>query len=45
MDNGKEQEMTIQTSISELAELFAIFDDPKDKFVQLMDMALSLIHI
>ena len=39
MDNGKEQEMTIQTSISELAELFAIFDDPKDKFVQLMDMA------
>ena len=39
MDNGKEQEMTIQTSISELSELFAIFDDPKDKFVQLMDMA------
>ncbi len=31
--------MTIQESMSELATLFAIFDNPKDKFVQLMDMA------
>ena len=31
--------MTIQESMSELAALFAIFDNPKDKFVQLMDMA------
>ena len=31
--------MTIQESMSELATLFAIFDNPKDKFIQLMDMA------
>ena len=31
--------MTIQENLNELNELFSIFDNPKDKFVQLMDMA------
>ena len=31
--------MTVQDTLQELNELFAIFDDHKDKFVQLMDMA------
>jgi|TARA_B100000959_G_C14470945_1_gene415046 cysteine desulfuration protein SufE len=31
--------VSIQGTLQELNELFAIFDDPKDKFVQLMDMA------
>lgn len=31
--------MTIQDQLNELQELFSIFDNPKDKFVQLMDMA------
>jgi len=31
--------MTIQEKLNELNELFSIFDNPKDKFVQLMDMA------
>ncbi len=31
--------MSIQGTLQELNELFAIFDDHKDKFVQLMDMA------
>jgi len=29
----------IQNTLQELSELFSIFDNPKDKFVQLMDMA------
>ena len=31
--------MSVQESLSDLNDLFIIFDDPKDKFVQLMDMA------
>ena len=31
--------MTIQDTLQELNELFSIFDDPKEKFIQLMDMA------
>ena len=31
--------MSIQNTLQELSELFSIFDNPKDKFVQLMDMA------
>ena len=31
--------MTIQENLNELNELFSIFNNPKDKFVQLMDMA------
>ena len=31
--------MTIQNTLQELNELFSIFDDPKEKFIQLMDMA------
>ena len=31
--------MTIQETLQELNELFSIFDDPKEKFIQLMDMA------
>ena len=31
--------MSVQKSLSDLNDLFIIFDDPKDKFVQLMDMA------
>ena len=31
--------MSVQKSLSDLSDLFIIFDDPKDKFVQLMDMA------
>ena len=31
--------MSIQNQLSSLKELFDLFDDPKDKFVQLMDMA------
>ena len=31
--------MIIQNTLQELSELFSIFDNPKDKFVQLMDMA------
>ena len=31
--------MSIQESLSVIEELFSIFDDPKDKFSQLMDIA------
>ncbi|MEC9307529.1 MAG: SufE family protein [Candidatus Neomarinimicrobiota bacterium] len=31
--------MTIQDTLQELNELFSIFEDPKEKFIQLMDMA------
>lgn len=31
--------MTIQENLNELNDLFSIFDNPKDKFIQLMDMA------
>tara|TARA_B100001971_G_scaffold205849_1_gene223876 strand:+ start:231 stop:638 length:408 start_codon:yes stop_codon:yes gene_type:complete len=31
--------MTIQDTLQELNELFSIFNDPKEKFIQLMDMA------
>jgi len=31
--------MSIQEQLKELGEVFKLFDDPKDKFVQLMDMA------
>ena len=34
--------MTIQENLNELSELFSIFDNPKDKFIQLMDMAKEL---
>lgn len=30
---------TFQDKLNELKELFEIFEDPKDKFIQLMDMA------
>ena len=33
------QHLDVQKSLSDLNDLFIIFDDPKDKFVQLMDMA------
>ena len=31
--------MTIQDTLQDLNELFSIFDNPKDKLIQLMDMA------
>ena len=31
--------MNMQQQLTSLRELFMLFDDPKDKFVQLMDMA------
>ena len=31
--------MTIQETLQDLNDLFSIFDNPKDKFIQLMDMA------
>ena len=31
--------MSVQKSLCDLNDIFIIFDDPKDKFVQLMDMA------
>ena len=31
--------MSVQRSLQDLNDLFIIFEDPKDKFVQLMDMA------
>ena len=47
--------MSIKHTLTEIEDLFSIFDDPKDKFSQLMDIAkesngiperyLSLIHI
>ena len=41
--------MSVRKTLNEIEELFDIFDDPKDKLSQLMDIAkdydLSLIHI
>ena len=31
--------MTIHENLNELNDMFSVFDNPKDKFVQLMDMA------
>ena len=31
--------MSIKTELNNLRETFLLFEDPKDKFVQLMDMA------
>ena len=31
--------MSIEDQLNSLKEVFNLFDDPKDKFVQLMDMA------
>ena len=31
--------MTVQETLQDLNDLFSIFDNPKDKFIQLMDMA------
>ena len=31
--------MNMQQQLTSLRELFMLFEDPKDKFVQLMDMA------
>ncbi len=31
--------MSVQQALNELNDIFIIFEDPKDKFVQLMDMA------
>ena len=31
--------MNMQQQLTSLKELFMLFEDPKDKFVQLMDMA------
>ncbi|MBT3179290.1 MAG: SufE family protein [Candidatus Marinimicrobia bacterium] len=31
--------MTVRETLNEMNELFSIFDNPKDKFIQLMDMA------
>ena len=31
--------MTVQETLQDLNNLFSIFDNPKDKFIQLMDMA------
>ena len=37
--------MNIQQQLTSLRELFMIFEDPKDKFVQLMDMAKESEHL
>ena len=31
--------MTVQKALQDLNDLFSVFDNPKDKFIQLMDMA------
>ena len=31
--------MTVQKTLQDLNDLFSVFDNPKDKFIQLMDMA------
>ena len=31
--------MNIKSKLNEIREILLLFDDPKDKFVQLMDMA------
>ena len=37
--------MNIQQQLNSLKELFMLFEDPKDKFVQLMDMAKESEHL
>lgn len=37
--------MNIQQQLISLRELFMLFEDPKDKFVQLMDMAKESEHL
>ena len=37
--------MNIQQQLTSLRELFILFEDPKDKFVQLMDMAKESEHL
>ena len=37
--NGLHKIMSIEDQLNSLKEVFNLFDDPKDKFVQLMDMA------
>ena len=37
--------MDIQQQLTSLRELFMLFEDPKDKFVQLMDMAKESEHL
>ena len=37
--------MDIQQQLTSLRELFMLFEDPKDKFVQLMDMAKDSEHL
>ena len=37
--------MNIQQQLNSLRELFILFEDPKDKFVQLMDMAKESEHL
>lgn len=37
--------MNIQQQLNSLRELFMLFEDPKDKFVQLMDMAKESEHL
>ncbi|MBT4579312.1 MAG: SufE family protein [Candidatus Marinimicrobia bacterium] len=39
MANGEHERMTVRETLNEMNELFSIFDNPKDKFIQLMDMA------
>ena len=37
--------MNVQQQLTSLKELFMLFEDPKDKFVQLMDMAKESEHL
>jgi cysteine desulfuration protein SufE len=37
--------MNIQQQLTSLREVFMLFEDPKDKFVQLMDMAKESEHL
>ena len=37
--------MNMQQQLTDLRELFMLFEDPKDKFVQLMDMAKESEHL
>ena len=37
--------MNMQQQLTSLRELFILFEDPKDKFVQLMDMAKDSEHL
>ena len=37
--------MSVQEILKDLNDLFSVFDDPKDKFIQLMDMAKESGHL